>query len=188
MKIRVKIPRSRPSVDPELLVRFVVKKCSETVESEYTEPPPVVVALALAGMSQDLNFYNRLKDLICSSDAADNILKVSNDLFIPALGLFQGRQSPDDPEHEGENLFPDEHNCKQVLEYALREGRKMLSEEDYEFVRVFEILIRAGLLCCSFRLLQFDEVRDSSQDDPENLIRRGIEIIESTALGPNDEN
>ena len=89
---------------------------------------------------------------------------------------------------EGQNPFPDEHNSKEVLEYALREGRRMLSEEDYEFIKVFEILIRAGLLCCSFRSLQFEEVRESFQDDPQNLIRRGIEIIESTDLSHRNDN
>ena len=152
MKIRVRVPRSNPFIDPELLVRFVVKKCSETIESEYTEPPPVVVALALAALYQDFNFYNRLKEVISSSsDAADNILEISKDFFIPVLGGFEDRRSHDDPEPEGENPFPDEHNSKEVLSYALREGRKMLSEEDYEFIKVFEFLIRAGLLGCSFR-------------------------------------
>ena len=113
MKITVQLPRSRPSVDPELLVRFVLKKCSETIESEYTEPPPVVVALALAALHQDFNFYNRLKDLICSSDAADNILEISKDFFIPVLGGFEDRRSHDAPEPEGQNPFPDEHNSKE---------------------------------------------------------------------------
>ena len=99
MKIRVRVPRTNPFIDSELVVRFVVAKCSETIESECTEPPPVVVALALAALYQDFNFYNRLKEVILSSsDAADNILEISKDFFIPVLGGFEDRRSHDAPE------------------------------------------------------------------------------------------
>lgn len=177
MKITVRISRSSPTVEAKLLVRFVIQRCREV-----TEPPPILVALALAALSHDHDFYNRLKEIISSSDAAEKILRICEKVIMPALEQIGDRRSPDEPNGSENNPFPDETTCKEVLHYALRETRKMLTEKDFEFVRVIEFLIRAGLEPYSFRLYEFEAVRDTFKDDPENLVRKGVEIIRS-ALG-----
>ena len=68
MKITVPVPRSGPSVEPELLVRFVIQRCREV-----SEPSPVLVALALAAVSRDHYFYDRLREIISRSDSAEEI-------------------------------------------------------------------------------------------------------------------
>ena len=131
MKIRVKLPRSNPSIDPELLVKFVVAKCSETIESEYTEPPPVVVALALAAMSQDLNFYNRLKEVISSSsDAAENILKISQTFLYQLLVCSRGDNLPIIRKMKVKTFYRTSIIASKFYHMPCREGRRMLSEED----------------------------------------------------------
>jgi len=70
----------------------------------------------------------------------------------------------------------------------LGEGKRILAENDFEFLRVLEFLTRTGLLCYSFRLCQFEAIRETFRDDPKNLVRKGVEII-GAALGiPQDEN
>ncbi len=40
-----------------------------------------------------------------------------------------------------------------------------------------------------YRLYQFEAVRQSFQDDPENLVRRGVEIIRAAAgISPRNKN
>lgn len=174
MKIRIPLSAS-PSVEPELLVRFVMRKCQDIEPSEI-EPSPIVAALALAAISQELDFYNRLRDVISSSDAAEEILGMSRHLFMPALGRLQ--------DDEVKDSFPVEHNCRRVLHYAFHEGKRMISEQCYEYVKVFQFLTRTGLRCYSFRLYEFEAACELLQNDSENLIRRGLEIIESaTAEG-----
>ena len=174
MKITLSIPRSVPSVEPKLLVRFVIQRCREV-----SEPPAVLVALALAAVAGDHKFYNRLMELVLSSDSAEQILRISRDLFVPALGQIGDRQTLDDPQDSEENPFPDEQNCNQVLSCALSEGKRILAEQDFDFIRVFEFLTRTGLSCYSFRLAQFEDVCEFFRDDPENLVQRGIEIHRS---------
>ena len=184
MKITVFVPRPSPSLDPRLIVRFVKRQLSET-----TEPSPVLLALTLAAVSHDKKFHDRLKELVTSSsDKADEILRISRDLFVPALGQIGDRQTLDDPQDSEENPFPDEQNCNQVLSCALSEGKRILAEQDFDFIRVFEFLTRTGLSCYSFRLAQFEDVCESFQDDPENLVRQGIEIIDLVTLSPTNEN
>ena len=179
MKIEVTVPRYGPTVQPKLLVRFVIQRCQEV-----TEPPPVLVALTLAALSGDDYYYNRLKEIVSSSDSAEKILRISKDLFMPALGQIGDQQPPDEPDGSEKNPFPDETTCKEVLRYALREGKRILAEKDFQFLRVFEFLTRTGLLCYSFRLYQFEAILQSFQDEPENLVSRGVEIIRVAAYSP----
>jgi len=81
MKLSVRIPRSISTAEPELLVRFIIQRCREV-----EEPPPVLVALTLAALSHDHAFYNRLMEIVLSSDTAEQILRISRDLFMPSLG------------------------------------------------------------------------------------------------------
>jgi len=170
-------------VDPKLLVRFVIQRCREV-----TEPPVVVVALALAAVSGDHDYHNRLKEIVSSSDSAEKILRISKDLFMPALGRLQDGQPPDAPDGNEEYPFPDEQNCNQVLLSALSEGERILTEKDFEFLRVFEFLTRTGLSCYSFRLYQFEAILQSFQDEPENLVRKGAEIIRAALGSPANDN
>lgn len=58
-----------------------MRQLSETNELDSTEPPPIVLALTLAAVSHDREFYDHLKEWVCScSDKADEILKMCQDL------------------------------------------------------------------------------------------------------------
>ncbi|MGB6068409.1 MAG: hypothetical protein WBG50_26665 [Desulfomonilaceae bacterium] len=183
MRITVRIPRPAPTAESELLVKFVIQRCREV-----TEPGPILVALVLAALSHDHAFYNRLMEIVLSSDTAEQILRISKDLFMPALGQTGDQQPPDEPDVGEKSCFPDETTCKDVLHYALSESRRILTEKDFQFVRVFEFLIRAGLEPYSFRLYQFEDVRETWRDDPENLVRKGAEIIGAVLGSPRNEN
>lgn len=179
MKIEVTVPRYGPTVQPKLLVRFVIHRCREV-----TEPPPVLVALALAALSGDDYYYNRLKEMVSSSDSAEKILRISKELFIPALGRLQDGQPLDDSDGDEEYPAPDQRSCKQVLRYALREGKRMLASRDYQFVKVLEFLLGAGLQPYAMRLYQFEAVRQSCEGDPENLVRQGVDIVRAAVSSP----
>jgi len=186
MKITVRISRSVPSVDPQLLVKFALQKISQVKRPSRTEPPAIWIALILAAVADDLKFYNRLREVISSSSAsADKILGMSDTLFMPALGRFPYEYLSGSPNAKEEYLFPDERTCRGVLRHAVREGRKMLAEKGCdELEQVFRVLVMAGLQCYSFRLAQFEEVCESCVGEPENLVRKGMEIIRVAAYQP----
>lgn len=179
MKFTVHIPQSSaPCLESCLLTKFLVQRCQETLK-----PPPVLLALALTAVSLNETFHNRLKDVVLESEEAERIFRISAQVFAPALDPYlQGRLLQD-----GESASSYEmHDL--VLGYARLEAERMLAEGDYDFVNVFELLVRAGLMPFCFRFYEFEDAREAFRDDPENLIRRGVEIIKTTLGSPQDEN
>jgi hypothetical protein len=188
MKIRVFIPRSNPTVDPQALVHFAMRKLRQVRNPDRREPPAVWIALALAAISADHEFYDHFKGLIASNaNTPEKIFKMK-DLFITGLGRFQDEYPADCSDEKEEFPFPDEGICRQVLRYAVREGKKMISSEDYGNVAVFQILMKAGLQCFSWRLAQFEDVCESLENDPQNLVRKGLEIIKVTTYVARNKN
>jgi hypothetical protein len=190
MRLTVSIPRSSPRVDPQVLVKFALKKISQVKRPSRTEPPAIWIALVLAAVADDQEFHNRFREVISSSSAsADKILKMSDTLFMPALGRFPYEYLSDCLNENPKYLFPDERTCRGVLRHAVREGKKILAGETYESMKeIFQVLTRAGLQCYSFRLAQFEEICESFKEDPENLVRQGIEIIRIAAYSPRKKN
>ena len=185
MRITVRVPRSGPRVEPELIVRFVINKCNEVIEHDRTTLPPIWAALALSAVAHDHKFHDRLKEVVASSSASANeILSLCKDVFLPALGRLQNGPSPDDPDRDEKYPAPDEKTSRRVLGYALRESRKMIASGDYEFAKVIELLTWASLVPYAMRLYQFEAVRQSCASDPESLIRQGVEILRATAFTP----
>ena len=175
----VRIPQSSaPLLESDLLVRFLVQRCQETLE-----PSPVLLALALAAVAHDETFHNRFKEVVRESEEAQKIFRISAEVFAPALDPYQeGRSLQDD-----ESASSDETSHDLVLSYALVEAEKMLAEAEYDFVNVFAFLVRAALTPYCFRFYEFEAIRETFRDDPKNLVRKGVEII-TTALGsPEDE-
>ncbi len=185
MKITVTVPRSGPRVEPKLLVKFVISKCAEVIQQNWTQLPPIWAALALSAIAHDEDFHSRLKEVIASSSVeAEKILVMCRDIFLPALGQPQDGHTPECSDEEENYHLPDERNCRRVLRYAQREGEKMLSSRDYEFIRVFELLCWSGLQCYAMRLYQFEALRQTFGADPENLVRTSVEIIRATVVSP----
>jgi len=167
--------------DAELLVRFIMRRLSE-IEPDH-EPPPVLIALALAVGFREKRFHDPLREQISSSsDNAETILKMYKDLFMPALW----GQILDGSDMDEENPFPGEGGCQRVLQYALVEGTRLLAERDFQFLDIFRFLTRTGLSLYSFRLWQFESACTSFQDDPASIVREGIEIIRTALGSPQD--
>jgi hypothetical protein len=188
MKLNITVHPSGPCMEPELLVKFVMMKCQEVMKQKNNNLAPIWVALALAAVSPDQVFYDRLKEIISSSASAEKILGLFRDVFLPSLNRLEGGQSPEWVDAESEYPPAGERDYRKILLYALREGQKMLDSGTYEWVRIFESLTWIGLQPYYFRLYEFEEARDFFQDDPEKLVRKGMEIIRSTVgLAPRKE-
>src|SRR5208283_3425293 len=187
MKITVSIPRSAPFVDPQVLVKFAIRKVSEVKNPDGTEPPAIWIALTLAAAAEDHEFYDRLKDMVSSTaNNAEKILKMK-DLFLTTLDLFQYGYQSDYPDRESKSIFPDERICREILGYARSQAKTMLKSGDYENLAIFRVLMRAGLQFSSWRFAQFAETCESFKQDPESLVRKGLEIINVATYTPRKE-
>jgi hypothetical protein len=180
MKLSVRIPRSSPSAESELLTNFVLKKCAEASEKNRPGVPPIWVALALSAVAHHKEFHAYFQQAISSSGKPNADVQAFEGLFY----RLQGGPAEGFPAIEPDYPFPDEITCKRVLRHALAEGKKMVASGDYEYVKVFQMLTRTGLQCYSYRLHQFEDLCQSCVGDPENLVRKGMEIIRTAVFTP----
>jgi hypothetical protein len=189
MRMNIRVRPVGPSVEPETLLKFIIKKCAEIIGQNRQSLPRIWVALTLAAVAHDQEFYDGLKQIIDSSSAApEQILGMCKNVFLPALNRLDGVQTPEGVDTEQKYPPAEEKDYKRLLLYALREGQKMMDSGTYEWVKVFECLTWIGLQYYDFRLYQFESVRQSFQDDPENLVRKGIEIIRAaTGVSPRNK-
>jgi hypothetical protein len=190
MKMTITVRPSGPSIESEVLLKFIIRKCHEIMGQNRENLPRIWVALALAAIAHDQEFYNQLKQIIASSSAsAEKVLPMCRDIFLPALDRLDGVQTPEWVDAKEKYPPAEERDYQRILLYALREGKKMLTSRDYEFAKVFEILAWIGLQYYDFRLYQFEAVRQACQDDPENLVRGGVKIIRAAAgVSPRNKN
>ncbi len=178
----VRIPQSSaPFLESDLLVQFLIDRCRETLE-----PSPVLLALALTAVACDETFHNRFKEVVLESGEADKIFRICREVFSPALDPYQEGRSSSIPLQDGESASSNEMDDL-VLSYALVEAERMLAKGDYDFVNVFEFLARAGLMPYCYRFYEFEDARETFRDDPENRVRKGVEIINTTLGSPQDE-
>jgi len=188
MKMHIMARPTGPCIESEVLLRFIIKKCREVIEQNRENLPPIWTALTLAAVAHDQEFYGQLKQIISSSSAsAEKVLPMCRDIFLPALDRLDGVQTPEWVDAEQKYPPAEERDYNRLLRYALIEGKKMLASGDYQFARVFEVIAWIGFQHYDYRLCQFQDARERFQDDPENLVRRGVEIIRA-AVGVSTRN
>ena len=189
MRMNIRVQPVGPSVESETLLKFVIKKCKEIIEQNRQNLPRIWVALTLSAVSPDQEFYTDLKQVVSSSASPETILGMCQNIFLPSLNRLDGVQSPEWVDAKEKYPAATERDYKRLLLYALREGEKMLTSRDYEFVKVFEILAWIGLQYYAYRLYQFESVRQDFEQEPEKLLRKGIEIIRAAAgVSPRNKN
>ncbi len=184
MKMNIKVRPIGPCIESEVLLRFIIKKCAEIIGQNRQSLPRIWVSLTLAAVAHDHEFYDQLKQIISSSASAEQIMRLCSDIFLPALDRLDGVQTPEWADAKEKYPPAGEKDYNRILLYALREGQKMISSGTYEWVKVFESLTWIGLQFYDYRLCQFQDARERFQDDPENLVRRGVKIIRA-AVGVN---
>jgi len=190
MRMNIRVQPVGPCIESEVLLKFIIKKCAEIIRQNRQSLPRIWVSLTVAAVAHDQEFYNQLKQIIDSSSASpDKILGMCQNVFLPALDRLDGVQTPEWVASEEKYPPAEEKDYKRLLLYALREGEKMLTSRDYEFVKVFEILAWIGLQYYAYRLYQFESVRQDFEQEPEKLLRKGIEIIRAAAgVSPRNKN
>ena len=184
MKMTIMARPIGPCVQSETLLRFIIEKCEEIIEQNRQNLPKIWVALTLAAVSPDEEFYTDLKQVVSSSASPETILGVCQNIFLPSLNRLDGVATPEWVDAEEKYPAAQEKDYNRILLYALREGKKMMVSGDYEFAKVFEVITWIGLQYYDYRLCQFEAVRQSCEGDPESLIKQGIKIIKA-AVGVN---
>jgi len=165
-----------PEIEPSVILNFMIKRWNEIFESDDPQIPSFLQALAYAGLSTDEELTTQYTALFSSQQLPPlEVIRRSIEIFQTAL-----RHDPDTKSStliSEESRDPDVKTSRQVLLLTLYEGKIMIEQEDYRFHRVFEMLGWIGLQWDNEGLSAFDAVRTTYRNDPENLVRKGRDIL-----------
>jgi hypothetical protein len=168
-----------PGIEQSLILQFLIKRFEEILLGKDSRVPPVIHALALAGLGTDEEVLTQYKTIFSwPYTAHPEIIQQAIEIFQTALQRDPDSRSlqfsSQEAEESSELNFP---FCKLVARTALREGREMILARDYRFVQVFIILGWIGLQRDPERLAEFEEIVTSHSDDPERLVQKGRDIL-----------
>ncbi len=162
-----------PEIEPTLLLRFLVKRYDELLETANPRISLVVQGLSLAGVAHDEKGHEELSSILFPASQVQRCREV---LTQTLSRTKPGQSRP----HSGHNRgLPslDERAYRQFLMSALREGKRMIAEENYEFAKVLEALGWIALQCYPRRLAEFQAAWDSFEEDPAKAIENVVDVL-----------
>jgi hypothetical protein len=162
-----------PEVEPTLLLRFLIKRYDELLETANPRMSLVFQGLSLAGVAHDEKGYEELSSILFPASQVQRC----NEILKETLARTKPGQSP--PQSGNNRGLPslDERAYRQFLMSALREGKRMIAEKNYEFAKVLGSLGWIALQCYPRRLAEFQAAWDSFEEDPATAIENVVDVL-----------
>jgi hypothetical protein len=168
-----------PVIEPSLILEFLVKRCNEFIQSENPRFPFLLQGLALAGLATDKDLIDDYKALLASPILPPKeIIRRAGQIFQLALERDPDGRHSQHPNEQTEGDRPlDEKASRHVMMNAYREAKIMIEQADYRHAKIVEMLGWISLQGYPEWLAEFEQVRSTFADDPEEMIKRGREIL-----------
>jgi hypothetical protein len=161
----ITIDRTVPVLELGLLLRFLVQRFDELLQEQYGKVPPHLQALMLSALVPDIDEHNRLKSHMLAGSCR---IEDCRDALVLALRNYD----PDGPvqlydKESGVSLS--ERSARTMLFCALLEVRRLIANPRYEFLPIIRTLGWIALQPYRRRLVEFEEIWDSSLGDAQIL-------------------
>lgn len=168
-----------PEISTSELLSFLSKRFKEVLAGGSSKVPFLLQGLGVVALATDEELLSNYKGILSSPHLPpEEIIRRSVEIFQIALERDPDvRSSQRPPQEVEEDQEPDEKCGRQIIMNALREGKIMAEQSDYRHVQVFVVLGWGGLQCDPERLAEFERVIQSFADDPEELVRRGRDVL-----------
>lgn len=167
-----------PEVEPSLLLRYLVMRYDELLESEHPRIPFVLGGLSLSGVAHDEESQAELQRILYPAKHPDHaLLNRCKEVFLRTLDRTKEGQTPRRSGDDGRLPSLDERTCRQILLTALREGKRMIADGNYEYAKIVESTGWIALRCYPRRLAEFEDAWQSSQDDPGEATRKAVGVL-----------
>ena len=175
-----------PEIEPTLLLRYLVKRYDELLESDNPRINLTLGGLSLTGVARDEEAEKELNYLLYPASHPDHtLLTRCREIFLRTLDRTKPEETPRLSGEGGRLPSLDERASRQMLISAIREGKKMVATEDYEFVQIIRILGWISLQCYPRRLAEFEDAW--FEQDPRDAIRRAVEVLRTAFSRRNRE-
>lgn len=167
-----------PELERTLLLRFLIKRYDELLESDHPRIPVILGGLSLSGVAHDEESEAELQRILYPAKHPDHaLLNRCKDIFIRTLARTKEEPTPRLSGDDGRVPSLDERASRQVLISAFREGKRMIAVEEYEFAQIIRSLGWIALQCYPRRLAEFEDAWQSSQDDPGEATRKAVGVL-----------
>ena len=164
-------------IEDSLLLKFLITRYSEMLQSEKPHLSPVWKGLGLVGLYQNRELGNAFKNLISSdSYTVAEALESSIDLFLGELNRLEAVDTQDYVDKKGEPRPLGQRHVKKLLYWSWRENIRMRREKDFEFYPIWE-LISWRAMEFDEGLAEFEETCRFSESPPEEKLQNGVDIV-----------
>lgn len=173
-----------PELEAPQVIRFLMERFDEMLENKDPIFPIIFKGLAISAVACDEQGYTEIMEILSPSAQ----MKHCRDILARTLARPEDWGPLQPVGENGEKGFQgcSERDYRQMLLTALRESKRMISRDKYEFASVFASMGWVALQCYPRRLAEFEEVVKSFQDDPREVVRRGKDVL-WTAIRTKDE-
>jgi len=175
-----------PEIESSLLLRFLVQRYDELLESDNPRIPLALGGLSLCGVAHDEESEAELQRILYPAKHPDHtLLTRCREIFLRTLDRTKPEQTPRRSGDGGRLPSLDERTCRQILLTALREGRRMIADDNYEYAKIIESTGWIALRCYPRRLAEFEDAW--LEQDPRDAIRRSVEVLRTAFSRRNRE-
>ena len=175
-----------PEIEPTLLLRYLVKRYDELLESDHPRITLALGGLSLSGVAHDEGSEAELQRILYPARHPDHaLLNRCREIFLRTLDRTKEGKTPRLSGDGGRLPSLEERTCRQILLTALREGKRMIADDNYEYAKIIESLGWIALQCYPRRLKEFENAW--REEDPRDAIRRAVEVLRTAFSRRNRE-
>jgi hypothetical protein len=165
-----------PEVESALLLRFLIQRYEDLLESDHPRITLALGGLSLCGVAHDGESEAELQRILYPARHPDHeVLNRCKEVFLRTLDRTKEGKTPRLSGDGGRLPSLDERTCRQILLTALREGKRMTADDNYEYAKIIESLGWIALQCYPRRLKEFEDVW--LEENPRDAIRRAVEVL-----------
>ncbi|MGO9116845.1 MAG: hypothetical protein ACLQPD_04445 [Desulfomonilaceae bacterium] len=176
----MKFDQDGPSVEPALVLRFLINKCELGKRYVFSAP---LLGLAFAVLSSNEELSREFKKIVSSSSQSlEEHLAASAQIFRSALETIQD----DDVDFEAstdEMSSLEPKILKRILMAAYREGKEMLNSKSFEFISIWQAFTWMGLHIDPALLKNFEQSCLLADVEPREKVEEWLEIIRDAIFG-----
>jgi len=177
-----------PEMENTLMLRYLLKRYDEMLESDDPKISTIFGAISVASVGLDKESETELRRILFPLFYPDHaLLQRCRDILLQTLERIEAEELPERLPSSADDLYLDERDCRKVLVMALREGKRMISEDNFEFAKVLESIGWIALQRYPRRLNEFGEAWKSCQDDPKEATEKAVKILRSAFIRRDEE-
>ena len=160
-----------PSIESNLLIRFVIARLDELIENNCSKMSVILQALSLTCVAHDPEANKDLNELFFPSSLVKNCRAI-----LSRVSLSTDTIHPLESLQETPLRRLSERDSRQIILSAMREVKRITANQDFEFLPIIQVLGWIALQPYPRKLQEFEAVWESGLE-PAELMEAARHIL-----------